>query len=106
MITIQKGVPLPPTQEVVAKSRYPWDLMQVGDSFLVPLEEGKTARQLMQRISPAASRHAARTGRKYALRIVEDGVRIWRVEDPVPPPQVPLPARNPDHLEYTPNRRL
>ena len=81
MITIEKGVPLPAAQEFITKSRYPWDLMEVGDSFLVPTEEGKTPRQLMQKISPSVSRRASRTGTKYTLRIVEGGVRVWRLAD-------------------------
>src|SRR5208282_5891176 len=90
MLTIEKGVPLPAAQETVSKAtRYPFDVMSVGDSFLVRREEGLSNRKLMQRVSPAASRHASKNGRKYALRIVEDGVRVWRVEDPVPPPPAP-----------------
>lgn len=92
MIQIDRNIPLPVAQEVVAKTRYPFDVMNVGDSFLVPTEEGRTGRQLMQRVSPAASRHASRNGRKYALRIVEEGVRVWRVADPVESPVPPPPA--------------
>src|SRR5208282_54938 len=95
MLTIEKGVPLPAAQETVPKAtRYPFDVMSVGDSFLVPREEGLPDRKLMQRVSPAASRHASKNGRKYALRIVEDGVRVWRIEDSVAIPSPP-PALSP-----------
>lgn len=81
MITIDKNVPVPPPQqEDKFKARYPWDVMEVGDSFLVENEEGKTPRQLMQRLSPGASRQNAKTGKKFTLRIVDGGVRVWRVE--------------------------
>ena len=99
MFQIDKNVELPPAQEVVAKQRYPFDVMNPGDSFLVPTEEGKTGRQLMQRISPSISRYAAKTGRKFTTRIVDEGVRVWRLPDEVtasvqaPPPPPPIQAR-------------
>ena len=86
MISIDRNVPLPPQQEFQQKTakKYPFDLMEIGDSFPVKLtdyEPGLTSRKLMQRISPAASRHAKNHSRKYTLRIMENGdVRVWRIE--------------------------
>ena len=76
MLQIDKNIPVPEPKQ--KPTQYPFETMEVGDSFLVKSEEGKTGKQLSQRISPSASRHAKLTNRKYTLRIVEGGVRVWR----------------------------
>lgn len=68
-IKIDKGIPLPPRG---GRQRYPWQEMEVGDSFFV---EGASVRSL----SAAAAQVGRRSGRKFSLRTVEGGVRCWRV---------------------------
>jgi hypothetical protein len=73
---VEKNIPIPElaTLQVVI---YPWTDMEVGDSFLVPLE-GRTPKQIRDRVAPAASKDAARHNRKYTLRSVCGGIRVWR----------------------------
>lgn len=52
--------------------KYPWQEMQVGDSFLV-------ADKTIQSMSSVANRAAARFGFKFSCRSTDEGVRIWRI---------------------------
>lgn len=70
-IKIDKNVPLPPKRGEARA--YPWGDLAIGDSFLA---RGKQINGL------GAARDWAqkRFKRKFAMRSVEGGVRIWRVE--------------------------
>jgi hypothetical protein len=48
-------------------------LMQIGDSFLVP--DGS-----LSKVCNASYREWKKTGKKFTARVVEGGVRVWRVE--------------------------
>jgi hypothetical protein len=67
---IEKGIPVP--RRGTART-YPFHEMEVGDSFFV--KDGNA-----NYIGGAARQYAHHTGRKYATRKVEGGVRVWRVE--------------------------
>lgn len=73
MFEIQKHIPIPDARS--APKAYPFQQMDIGDSFSVPLSARKNARV-------AASVDAQRNGRKYVTRtLVEDEkyiCRIWR----------------------------
>lgn len=66
---IEKNIPVPDWR---VRARYPFKDMQVGDSFLIPQGDRK-------KVYPAASAAGARHGKKFAVRKVDDGVRVWRV---------------------------
>ena len=70
-IHLDKGVPSPDRHQ---RSKYPWDDMEVGDSFFAP---GTKASSLNGAIS-------MRRPKKFTRRtLVENGVkgiRVWRVE--------------------------
>ena len=78
---IEKDVPLcRPSSKL---NKYPFDQMEVGDSFLVPYAEAKSARMA------ALARNAGRNKklpkhvtvqRHFVTRTVDGGMRIWRVE--------------------------
>ena len=73
MIKIDKGKPIPSHGAAVQK--YPWDDMEIGDSFFLP---GVTRNTL----SSAAASAERRQGRKYSVRTLTEGcvkgVRCWR----------------------------
>ena len=69
MFTIEKNVPMPKTSRV---SKYPFDKLEVGDSFLVAGGKKGT-------VAAAANAAAKRLERKFTVRVVEDGVRVWRI---------------------------
>jgi hypothetical protein len=66
MIPIDKGIPLP--------GKYPFDKMEVGDSFLVPAHIPRTT------ATAAATRYGKSLGMKFSFRITPEGLRCWRVE--------------------------
>jgi hypothetical protein len=72
MYAIESNVP-PPGGPVGRPVKYPFLLLNVGQSFYVPLGDRKT-------ISVCASRVGTRMGRTFTVRQVEGGVRAWRVK--------------------------
>jgi hypothetical protein len=67
MLPIDKNVPLP--------ARFPFEQMEVGDSFAVPSGVHRTT------VSIAALRYGRKHGRKFITRKMPDGtIRCWRVE--------------------------
>jgi hypothetical protein len=69
---VEKNIPLPRPQRASKPSKYPWDQMEIGDSFLVP---GKTTAEMSGRV-----RYAEKTtGFCFTSRSTPEGCRIWRV---------------------------
>lgn len=70
MFEIEKDVPLPTIKH---GKKYPWEQMDVGDSFFVP--------EVKQSLMGTNAAHNTRmTGRRYTTRKENGGVRVWRVE--------------------------
>ena len=68
---IENNIPIPaPHQQGV---KYPFGELGVGDSFLAPPTK-------CQSLKAAASQYKRLHGVNFTTRIVEDGVRIWRIE--------------------------
>ena len=70
---IDKGVPMPPISRGKGRLVYPWDEMEVGDSFFV--KDGK-----VKTLSRSCGTYGKRLERKFTSRTVEGGARVWRVE--------------------------
>lgn len=69
---VEKHIPLPPIRQEYAN--YPFEEMEVGDSFFVPDMDGIMAHRLQVQIS--YQRH--RSDKRFTSRRVADGVRVWR----------------------------
>jgi hypothetical protein len=67
MYVVEQNIPAPS-----GKSRYPFDQMGVGDSFLV------TDRPIA-RVSASAHAYGKVHGQKFSCRSLEGGIRVWRV---------------------------
>jgi hypothetical protein len=67
-IAVQKGYEMPAQRVVYA---YPYEEMEVGDSFVVPL----SARQ---KVLNANSRASKRLGMRFSARTEGEVVRVWR----------------------------
>ncbi len=61
------------------KAKYPLADMSVGDSFCLPLN-GRTATALQRLASTRVRYQGKKLGRKFTIRQVDGGVRIWRTE--------------------------
>lgn len=82
-IEIRKGVPLPAA--ITARKACPWpfDKMDVGDSFVVPVPTGVAASLALRRVSVDAIRYRKQhSGWTFRLRILDDGasIGVWRVK--------------------------
>ena len=75
MYEIEKGMPIPEIQRPRRPINYPWKEMQIGDSFFIPL--GVTTRNA---IALSAEYQGRTTEKRFTIRTVEGGVRVWRVE--------------------------
>lgn len=75
MFAIESGVPVPaPERNVKTRnSKYPWNSMQVGDSFFVA---DFTTKGFAGTVYSAGKR----SGRKFTVRAMDGGVRVWRTE--------------------------
>lgn len=82
---IEDNIPLPELA-VTRKPRentMPLDLMQVGQSFLVPFKEGEDVYKGRKRVSATVSQTKKRklgenTTAQFVTAIVENGYRVWR----------------------------
>jgi hypothetical protein len=71
MIKIDKNIPIPDKRTHKKEFKYPWLTMEVGDSFFVANKTSATYR--------VSAKAGNRYGRKFTMRNVKDGVRIWRI---------------------------
>lgn len=76
MIIIEKNVALPPRRNPLSTGRpriYPFDIMDVGDSFAVPMKK-KNA------VATTANRYGKNNNMKFTTRVMDNGtIRVWRV---------------------------
>lgn len=70
MFAIEDNIP-PPANMVGRPSLYPYQALEVGQSFFVPRGDRKN-------ISVCISRYRKKTGREFIVRQVQGGVRVWR----------------------------
>jgi len=75
-IKIDSDVPLPPPTGGAKK--YPFDQMQVGQSFFIRLDELPKSGDKAVRTS--ATQAGKRLKMKFTIRQVKNGVRLWRTE--------------------------
>ena len=72
MYEIEKGIEIPKVVRDAKPCKYPWNTMEITDSFFVE----KEARKMSSLVSNAGKRW----GKKFAVRTVDGGARVWRVE--------------------------
>jgi hypothetical protein len=85
MYPIEKDIPIPdwppghkPVSPIYSSKLYPFHLMEIGDSFLVPPKSGETMRTVCRRVMPRVVRES-REEKKFISRRCKDGLRVWRV---------------------------
>lgn len=79
MITIEKHIPVP-TKTLDTRTKYPFAMMDVGDSFFVERPEGTDLKQLINRMRLNSGNAARRLNYKFVIAVDGDGVRVWRSE--------------------------
>ena len=71
---IEKNVPIPPRRG--RRSKYPVANLKPGESFLVPNGTFKKAQSVVSTLYAAAKRN----GVKVSVRVMDEGVRVWRTK--------------------------
>ena len=69
-IVIDKNIPKPIGR---MRHNYPFEQMEIGDSFLAPEHDGK-------KVGIAMYAHSKLTGKKFTRRTLPEGVRCWRIK--------------------------
>jgi len=82
-VTIEKDIPLPPPYNERGP-HYPWDKMEVGDSFIFQCNP-EDKQKISVTLSTDARSYTYRNqkqmrGRTFTTRQVDCGVRIWRTK--------------------------
>lgn len=80
---IESGIPIPTPHNARKHPVFPFEsLVEIGQSFFVPVAE-PTDRKRMGRILNTRIftyyKLTSHKGRKFAVRAVDGGVRVWRV---------------------------
>jgi hypothetical protein len=68
MFKIEKNIPL------AAKQSYPFDQMESGDSFLIPITDEKKIGYIRAQINNAKKRYPEKV---ISTRKEKDGLRVW-----------------------------
>ena len=79
---VDHGIPLPPRPRLTGgrvRQRYPFRVMEVSDSFLVPYG-GEPPELVRVRVSVSCTKATRDTGYRFELRSTETGLRVWRVK--------------------------
>jgi len=79
---IEDGYQIPPPRRgIQAEPRYPFALLNRGQSFMVPAtpERPNPVKALASTVS-SANKRMQRHGKKFIIRAVEGGARVWRIE--------------------------
>jgi hypothetical protein len=76
---VESQVPMP--RKVMDRCRFPFDKMKIGDSFFIPKKDQDPTKA---RISIYAASNSFnknhKTDYKMSSRIVEGGLRVWRIK--------------------------
>lgn len=76
---IEKGIPMPEKQKkkTGAAAKYPWEQMEVGDSFFIPNPPTQANGRFTSMYAVASKRYAPK---RFEQRQENGGLRIWRVK--------------------------
>jgi len=77
---IEKGIKMPASRANGKKpAKYPFSSMEVGDSFAVPTPNEMTAVEKRKQYN-AILGSGQRKGKRFAGRMLENHIRVWRTE--------------------------
>lgn len=78
MYKIEKGITIPAGSRGNGGGlvKYPFLLMEIGDSFLVPVS-GTSNVKVMRSLNTRGTQFKPK---KFQTRVVKGGIRVWRVE--------------------------
>ena len=75
---VESGVPMPQKKGRYDRYKYPWRIMEVGDSFFVPGAQDLDLK--LHRVRALISYQHSKHPEYFEVRVVDGGVRVWRTE--------------------------
>jgi hypothetical protein len=69
---VEEGIEIPEGRLVGRPQKYPFAEMKIGDSFFVSGIGRNT-------INSSVNQNRLRTGRRYTVKAVNNGFRVWRI---------------------------
>ena len=76
--TLESGVTIPSVQR--GRDKYPFATMDVDDSFLIRFDDEDSKRIRRRAYAAASWANTHRAPKRFAVRTVDEGVRIWRTK--------------------------
>ena len=80
MFQIESGVEIPPQSQPLRKMKYPFNRLNVGDSFVFPVATDEDREAIQNRLQSAAANWGRSRGMRFVTRRVTQGIRVWRVK--------------------------
>ena len=80
MFQIESGVEIPQQDKPVRKTKYPFNRLNVGDSFVFPVGIDDDREAIQNRLQSAAANWGRSRGMRFVTRRVTQGIRVWRVK--------------------------
>jgi hypothetical protein len=80
MFQIESGVEIPPQSQPLRKTKYPFNRLNVGDSFVFPVSTDEDREAVQNRLQSAAANWGRSRGMRFVTRRVTQGIRVWRVK--------------------------
>ena len=82
---VESGVPMPEDKQRYDRYKYPWRVMEVGDSFFVPAApdlNGDLPHSYLKlhRLRALISYQHRKHPEHFEVRVVDGGVRVWRTK--------------------------
>ena len=75
VFNIETGIQIP--SRGGGRAKYPWSRLEIRQSFIVPCDEWERERTFNTLTS--CKRNAERRGKKFTMRSVDRGIRVWRI---------------------------
>lgn len=73
MYKIQKNIPIPTKMSTGRKSIYPFESMDIGDSFAAPAGKAKSVRSKVTKENKLGDK-------KFTVRTIDKYIRVWRIQ--------------------------
>ena len=80
MFQIESGVEIPPQAQPLRKMKYPFNQLNVGDSFVFPVGPDEDREAVQNRLQSAAANWGRSRGMRFVTRRVPQGIRVWRIK--------------------------
>lgn len=75
---VDKGIPIPPESAQEHRYRWPWKQLEIGDSFLAPLD-GDDEGVVRHRMRTQCINTGKKLNKSFRAERDKRGIRVWRI---------------------------